>query len=156
MKSEEWCTTDWTKSWTVECYTQACKRDGTKMLKFHSFHVQKSSSDFIFPTLSNSLVFSAFTGHNFHAQMPLYSLTLFSLLSLSLLTPTASRLPFKSNSGLIFPIPLVMNHSLGFQDSTWPHLHLSKSKSDFPYSSLLGSDSRLKHSQPSSLSLSLL
>ena len=141
----------------MECYTQACKRYGTKMLKFHSFHVQKSSSDFIFPTLSNSLVFSAFTGHNFHAQMPLYSLTLFSLLSLSLslLTPTASRLPFKSNSGLIFPIPLVMNHSLGFQDSTRLHLYLSKSKSDFPYSSLLNSDSRSKHSQPSSLSYKL-
>ena len=79
----------------MECYTQACKRDGTKMLKFHSFHVQKSSSDFIFPTLSNSLVFSAFTGHNFHAQMPLYSLTLFSLhshtLSLSLSTRPNSQ-----------------------------------------------------------------
>ena len=46
-----------------------------------------------------------------------------------------------------------MNHGLGFQDST--RLHFSKSKSDFPFSSLLGSDSRLKHSQPSSLSLSL-
>ena len=129
---------------------QNCKRNGTKRLKFHSFHTQKSSSDLIFPTLSNSLVSSAFTGHNFHAQMPLYSLTLFSLhshtlsLSLSLPAPTASRLPFKSNSDLIFPMPLVMNHGLGFQDST--RLHLSKSKSDFSYSSLLGSDSRLKHS----------
>ena len=52
-------------------------------------------------------------------------------------------------------MPLVMNHGLGFQDFTRLQLHLSKSKSDFPYSSLLGSDSRLKHSQPSSLSLSL-
>ena len=45
-------------------------------------------------------------------------------------------------------MPLVMNHGLGlgFQDSTW--LHFSKSKSDFPYPSLLGSDSK-----PSSLSL---
>ena len=129
---------------------QNCKRNGTKRLKFHSFHTQKSSFDLIFPTLSNSLVSSAFTGHNFHAQMPLYSLTLFSLhshtlsLSLSLPAPTASRLPFKSNSDLIFPMPLVMNHGLGFQDST--RLHLSKSKSDFSYSSLLASDSRLKHS----------
>ena len=48
-------------------------------------------------------------------------------------------------------MPLVVNHGLGFQDST--RLHLSKSKSDFPYSSLLNSDSRLKHSQPLSLSL---
>lgn len=47
-----------------------------------------------------------------------------------------------------------MNHGLGFQDCT--RLHLPKSKSDFPYSSILGSDSRLKHSQPSSLSLSLI
>ena len=44
-----------------------------------------------------------------------------------------------------------MNHGLRFQDST--RLHLSKSKSNFPYSSLLDSDLRLKHSQPSSLSL---
>ena len=48
-------------------------------------------------------------------------------------------------------MPLVVNHGLGFQDFT--RLHLSKSKSDFPYSSLLNSDSRLKHSQPLSLSL---
>ena len=48
-------------------------------------------------------------------------------------------------------MPLVMNHGLRFQDST--RLHLSRSKSNFPYSSLLDSDLRLKHSQPSSLSL---
>ena len=52
--------------------------------------------------------------------------------------PTASRLPFKSNSDLIFPMPLFMNHSLGFQDSTWLHFSKSKSKSDFPlYLSLI-------------------
>ena len=52
--------------------------------------------------------------------------------------PTASRLPFKSNSDLIFPMPLFMNHSLGFQDSTWLHFSKSKSKLDFPlYLSLI-------------------
>ncbi|XP_050258536.1 UPF0481 protein At3g47200-like isoform X6 [Quercus robur] len=34
---------------------------------------------------------------------------------------------------------VIMNHGLGFQDCT--RLHLPKSKSDFPYSSILGSDS---------------
>ena len=86
-----------------------------------------------------------------------FRMSLFSVHSLSLYlslpAPTTSWLPFKSNSDFHFPMPLVMNHGLGFQDST--RLHFSKSKSDFPFSSLLGSDSRLKHSQPSSLSLSL-
>ena len=97
----------------------------------------------IFPTLSNSLQPSqlpctnaSLTLFSFHTHTHSLSLSL----SLFLPTPTASRLPFKSNSDLIFPMPLVMNHGLGFQDST--RLHLSKSKSNFLYSSLLGSDSR--------------
>ena len=74
---------------------------------------------------------------------------LFSVYSLSRPAPTAVRQPFTSNSDFHFPIPrVIMNHGLGFQDCT--RLHLPKSKSDFPYSSLLGSDPRLK---PSSLSL---
>ena len=78
---------------------------------------------------------------------------LFSVYSLSRPAPTAVRQPFTSNSDFHFPIPrVIMNHGLGFQDCT--RLHLPKSKSDFPYTSILGSDSRLKHYQPSSLSLS--
>ena len=46
------------------------------------------------------------------------------------------------------PLALVMNHDFDFDKCS---LHLSKSKSDVSYS-LLGSDSRLKHSQPLSLS----
>ena len=61
---------------------------------------------------------------------------LFSAYSLSRPAPTAGRQPFTSNSDFHFPIPrVIMNHGLGFQDCT--RLHLPKSKSDFPYSSIL-------------------
>ena len=43
---------------------------------------------------------------------------LFSLHSLSRPASTASRQPFRSNSDFHFPMPRVMNHGLGFQDST--------------------------------------
>ena len=60
-------------------------------------------------------------------------------LSFSLPAPTASRLPFKSNSDFHFPMPLalVMNHGLGLGFQVGTQLHFSKSKSDFhapPYS----------------------
>ena len=45
-------------------------------------------------------------------------------------------------------LALVMNHSLGLGFQVGTRLHISKSKSDFPCLSLLGSDSK-----PSSLSL---
>ena len=81
-------------------------------------------------------------------QSSLHTLSL--SLSLSLPAPTASWLPFKSNSDFHFPMPLalVMNHGLGLEFQVGTRLHFSKSKSDFPYPSLLDSDSK-----PSSLSL---
>ena len=84
-------------------------------------------------------------------HLPSLQFSLHFTLFLSLPAPTASRLPFKSNSDFHFPMPLVTNHGLGlgFQDST--RLHFSKSKLDFPYPSLLGSDSK-----PSSLSYKLV
>ena len=59
---------------------------------------------------------------------------------------------YTSNHMAIFhlPMPMVMNHGLGFQDSTRLHFK-SKSKSDFPYSFLYSAT--LQDSQPSSLSL---
>ena len=57
---------------------------------------------------------------------------------------------FKPNSDFHFPmsLTLVMNHGLGLGFQVGTQLHISKSKSDFPCLSLLGSDSK-----PSSLSL---
>ena len=80
----------------------------------------------------------------------LFSLYFTLSLSFSLPAPTASRLPFKSNSDFHFPmsLALVMNHGLGLGFQVGTRLHISKSKSDFPCPSLLSSDSK-----PSSLSL---
>ena len=102
---------------------------GLKGWNFPSASLSSNSLQWNWFGLSNSLHFSAFT----------LSLSLSLSISLSLPagpTLTASQLPFKSNSDLIFPMPLFMNHGLGFQDPT--QLHLSKSKSDFPsYLSLI-------------------
>ena len=101
-----------------------------------------------FPTFHNPHKRKSYLEHLHHSL--LFSLYFTLSLSFSLPAPTASRLPFKSNSDFHFPmsLTLVMNHGLGLGFQVGTQLHISKSKSDFPCLSLLGSDSK-----PSSLSL---